>query len=796
MKFLVVMILFCAWGAFAAIPDSASGWYTPENGFKAEDGEGVVWGYDRDTDEWFEFGKVKVNSNGEITEGLENTDFQGNPAWKTAYDALVKACRNEALLNDHDQAIETLGENLHKVFSTDGITVTGKTPDGSTQSYTIKFTSGIGESGTIQGESDHMKWNLADEKSLEMLKGNKIQIKGWKDADGSSSIFEEDNLGLVARTPGNDLIYRAWYGVDKLSLAPNAKTKKLELKAWSDKQTCGDTLTEILKSKDLSRRAAHHIVTRFGSDIHYLPIGDELLGGGGSPVDGTSITTNTSAGASVQGEASLYGWATADDMGLPYKSNGKLAWKAADEWVDGASLAFADVDGEKKFEVKNAHMYAGKHSKHYFGTGSDKSAPLGWHELPNTSTNRVEGDERTISSNPNIPGKIPDPEVKTLGLIGWNYTYSGQDPLFMVNRGGALDYMPLPAITNLAACACTNKWQSLLGWVEDGELSEDGIKFEYLTLDEYLYNGLGYIYSTTPDNLHFNNDGDKIQASFTAPENWADGLSLNLTDDGKYQIRDFEKAGACGASVSKMLSDPKGSDATTHLLLAKKTDDGSLHYVPFGEGVKSGGIEVDDTTITTNTAHGAVIMGEASIYGWSSAANDTYLSKNEGGNLEWRKIVGGAEVDDTSITTNTAHGAVMGGTASMYGFSTAALGGVPFKSTENKVDWVANSTTGGGLLMLQTDGAPSTVDITAGYGMKVTKQSGSIQIASTLDTPDSAGAFSSITYISNIEYDSETHTLKVTKTTVSAKILNDATAQEETVFVATPHSAEHPAELE
>jgi hypothetical protein len=369
----------------------------------------------------------------------------------------------------------------------------------------------------------------------------------------------------------------------------------------------------------------------------------------------------------------------------------------------------------------------------------------------------------------------------------------------MVNRGGVLDYMPLPAITNLTACACTNKWQSLLEWVDDGELSEDGedgIKFEYSTLDEYLYDGLGYIYSTTPDNLHFDNNGDKIQASFTAPENWADGLSLNLTDDGKYQIRDFEKAGACGASVSKMLSDPEGSDATTHLLLAKKTDTGELHYVPFGEGVKSGGMEVDDTTITTNTAHGAVIMGEASIYGWSSAANDTYLSKNEGGNLEWKKIVGGAEVDDTSITTNTAHGAVTGGTASMYGFSTAALGGVPFKSTENKVDWVANSTTGGGLLMLQTDGAPSTVDITAGYGMKVTKQSGSIQIASTLDTPDSAGAFSSITYISNIEYDSETHTLKVIKTTVSAKILNDGTSQEQTVFIATPHSAEHPAELE
>ena len=98
--------------------------------------------------------------------------------------------------------------------------------------------------------------------------------------------------------------------------------------------------------------------------------------------------------------------------------------------------------------------------------------------------------------------------------------------------------------------------------------------------------------------------------------------------------------------------------------------------------------------------------------------------------------------------------------------------------------------------MLKTDEAPSTVDIIAGYGMKVTKQRGAIKISSTLDTPDSAGAFSSITYISNIEYDTATHSLKVTKTTVSAKILNDGTSQEQTVFIATPHSAEHPSELQ
>ena len=160
-------------------------------------------------------------------------------------------------------------------------------------------------------------------------------------------------------------------------------------------------------------------------------------------------------------------------------------------------------------------------------------------------------------------------------------------------------------------------------------------------------------------------------------------------------------------------------------------------------------------------------------------------------------VVGGsgARVDNVSITTNTIYGAVANGNVSVYGFSTAENGSLPYKTAGGRVGWTTNSVDGGGLLMLKTDEAPSTVDIIAGYGMKVTKQSGAIQISSTIDTPDSAGACSSITYISNIEYDTETHSLKVTKTTVSAKILNDGTSQEQTVFIATPHSAEHPSEL-
>lgn len=766
MKYLCALILFCAGGLFAAIPDSAEGWYTPDNysfeGVDAtwEDSKGNKWG-------------ASVDRQG-------NVIWSGIPADPDLKNALEYALSAYATSKFNQDKIQKLGENLHKVFSTDGITISGETPDGTVQSYTIRFKSGIGESGTIQGETEHMKWNLADEKSLEMLKGNKVQIKGWGYADDKINLWDHNVGALMMRlTPGDSegVVYLPWYGVDKLSLAPSSSSKKLQLSQWDTAPNNGMLpLAEALAKERKDGWSNYKLVVRNSSkELKYVDIGTLPIGGG-SPVDGTSITTNTSAGASVQGEASLYGWSTADDMGLPFKSDGKLKWKTPDEWVDGSSLAFADVDGEKKFEVKNAHMYAGKHSKHYFGTGSDKSAPLGWHELPNTSTNRVEGDERTISSNPNIPGKNPDPEVKTLGLIGWNYTYSGQDPLFMVNRGGALDYMPLPAITNLAACACTNKWQSLLGWVEDGELSEDGIKFEYPTLDEYLYNGLGYIYSTTPDNLHFNNDGDTIKASFTAPENWADGLSLNLTEDGKYQIKDFATAGACSATVSKMLSEPKGSDATTHLLLAKKTDDGSLHYVPFGEGIAGGGEHADGVTIVTNTAAGAVELGLLSLYGFASAKDGKVLTKKDG-KVAWED--GGIPADEITLAaTEDKDGNKKLG---IKGFEAAAKNSIPWKNEEGEFVWGGASTV--------------TNRILAGAGINITDNGGgAITISAQKLMEDSAGAASEkvLTVITDMRYDAETHKFQCKRRQIrlTGSFVGDDPEWED-VFEATSHKEEH-----
>lgn len=56
------------------------------------------------------------------------------------------------------------------------------------------------------------------------------------------------------------------------------------------------------------------------------------------------------------------------------------------------------------------------------------------------------------------------------------------------------------------------------------------------------------------------------------------------------------------------------------------------------------------------------------------------------------------------------------------------------------------------------------------------------------DSPDS---FGSITFVSDVTWDAANHQLKITKTTVSAKITGTPTTVEEVVFTATSHAQEH-----
>lgn len=761
-----LLAAFLAAGVYGAIPTTAEGWYEPEGGFTAQSGTGTIYyGYDAKTHQW-QTTTVTVDGQGKIEGG--DIDFGRDYDLMTAYQALTKALYNEAYNAVQDEAIQTIGKNLHALTSKDGIHIRNENTG---QEFTIKFVGSIasavsGSTGDISATSDAE--DPTDKKSIDWTGNGKLELKGWAEQDASGSFWDSSPgpVGVPVRTGygGAAMAYRNWYGVDGLSLAPESSTHKLELNGWYDAPATMTPLAEAIAKEHKGTFDSYDLVVRNSSKgLNYVSLG--TLDIGGAPVDGSSITTNAEDGASSSGVASLYGWADAAAEDFPRRgSDGHLEWKSPGDLVDGSSIAWAEVDGGKKFEVKDAHVYAGQHSRHYFGTSNDKTASLGWHELPNVTTNRVEGDNITIASTVDEQ----DPGLKLLGLKGWNKGWGG-DPLFVVNAGGSVGYIPLPALTNLVACACTQKWERVAEWIGDGEIGDDGLAFDTDSLDQYLYGSLGYIYSTTPDNLHFDNDGEGIEASFDAPVNWADGDSVEAVD-GAYQVKGWADASACAANVSAMLSSPDGSDATTHLFLAKKTDTGALHYVSIGDGVKAGA-DVDDTTITTNTAHGATTSGSASLYGWSSAANDTYLSKNESGALEWRKVDVMPGVDDTTIATNTSNQLVI------KGFATAANNSIPWKNGSGEFVWGGASTV--------------TNKVLAGAGINITDNGGGAITISAQSYSLSGETVQTLTVVTDVRYDETSHKFQKKTRQLSFRGSLGTESGWTDVFEAVSHKSEH-----
>jgi hypothetical protein len=325
-----------------------------------------------------------------------------------------------------------------------------------------------------------------------------------------------------------------------------------------------------------------------------------------------------------------------------------------------------------------------------------------------------------------------------------------------------------------------------------------------------------------------------------------DETSISTNKDEKLQIKGWHEQSACGAKLTDMLTNKDSLDRGTHTILTRVQVDGKeepeLHYLPIGDilptnvatqvqtdeksiNKEDGALEIKGwnangeapkeinrttlgTMLSTNTLSRIHLLardssgntsyvdpgkiktlevdkksieendGIISLPGVGDARDGQVLTKN-GDTVAWKNAT--AEGDLVSITTNAQN------KLSVYGFDAAESNALPYKTNQGKVEWMH----GTGLIHLNGADAPSAINLEAGYGMKVEKTDGTILLSSTLNTPDTAGAFSQITFISNIWYDPTSHQLKVTKTTVSARILNDATSVTETVFTATPHSEEH-----
>lgn len=133
-----------------------------------------------------------------------------------------------------------------------------------------------------------------------------------------------------------------------------------------------------------------------------------------------------------------------------------------------------------------------------------------------------------------------------------------------------------------------------------------------------------------------------------APTTMAIGGSLdkaNVSAVPTLNVSGFTAGGNCSAKLNTMLSDPNdGSNRSAHQFMARYSSGGgtpTVHWVSIDDVIGGGGSPVDDTSITTNTSHGASSDGVASIFGFSTASEGDVPHKTDDGKIEWKPVASG-----------------------------------------------------------------------------------------------------------------------------------------------------------
>lgn len=657
-NFMIFAALLAAVAARGAIPETAEGWYTPPANWKPD---GVDGSWEKNGTEY----GVVITADGEWIWG----ETKGvSAAEQVALEVAVEAFWNTQW---NTQYIKTIGENLHAVMSTDGITLSGTDPNGNPVRYTLKFSSGVGTGTTIEATDPSLSYKHTDERSLRWTGANKAEIYGWAAQAASGTAWAKylTPFALPARTTSGTLEYLNWYGVDNLSLAPSA-SGPLELKGWS---TAGATMTplaEAMTAEDGVFTDYELVVRNAGKGLNYVSVGKLDIkdgGSGGSPADGSSITTNATDGAVKDGDLSLAGFATAGKDYIPFRDTSSLGWRSLSDWVDGISIAVHD--GKLEVLGANAQLAA----RRYFGTGTTSPA-IGWYDLPNVTTNIVEGDEKTITTVEN------DGKVKTLGLKSMPLPV----PSVAANNGGEILWMPLAEVVTNAALLVDNVTVttngedtiSLKGWADSicgakvsEMLTEDGNKDrdKHYLLARY---GTG---ASAP--LHYVPFGDYISSVA------ADGEALIEKEDGVITI-----AGYPSATEGQVLTHT-GSGVTW----AEPT---GTEYTA-GEGIIINE-DAEEPSISVDPDYLNSVVGER------TAVDGTFVIRDENNTITVdTNILVQASVDAAVAEMPVADGASIiekeDYTLTIAGFADAADGAVLERSVDG-VAWVEKQT-----IMVVTD---------------------------------------------------------------------------------------------
>lgn len=492
-----------------------------------------------------------------------------------------------------------------------------------------------------------------------------LALHGFADAVGADWYLPHPSGGVLGWHSVIDLFDSVTIGGSEYS--QGAFGIQFGLKGWGSPTeppgACVRTLSGLLHGDDPD--GPHYVLTKCGGALHYTPLGQPL--NDGAVVDNLSLTTNQATGASMQGVASLYGWDLVGTKAgfIPAKGGGSpatLKWLDPEDMVDDSSLAQTTAkSGAKVWEVKGAHTYAGNHGRHYFGTGDDSE--LGWHELPNVTTNNVVGDEVTISS---AVGETDDQKI--LGLKGWP---AGDGLLALAYADGALAYLPFPAIgTNLVTHL-------------------DGVSLSSNSLDKAQIKGWD----------------SEAGCAETAAE------LLKVADSGSQGSQSgheiVTRVGGVGGVIHYLpfgtFEHPSTSQFTVDddtKVFTIKGEDGK-----FLRGTAEGGVEwaavapgggpvADGESIVTNSA------GMLRIFGYGVTSNrGKFLKYGEQGGLVWTDALA-ADVDDMSLKTNSV------GKIEIAGFGNAGAAGTSPVSTGSGIEWKSPASA---IRLIGSDGSFSVV---------------------------------------------------------------------------------------
>lgn len=716
------------------------------------------------------------NWEADIENALANMKSTVNTLARDSFEALAKIAALQEVDNYLNARIDVLTGSVREALS---------------QLTTVKSDDGHGN--TSQGDTE------VDGTSIK-IKGLDVPVDGISiDYSGSPASEEKPNpIGLfgfsvvknedsVIPHPKNGRLW--WSGVNTLvdenTITANDASGspflyQFGLKGWSTPDEapgkCVRTMNGLLHGDDSD--GPHYVLTHCGGALHYTPIGDPLQDG--SAVDGTSITTNQATGATAQGKASLYGWDLASTGAgfIPSKGNGSpatLSWKDPADMVDNSSLAITTTDGANVWEVKGAHTYAGNHGRHYFGTGDD--SVLGWHELPNATTNSVEGDEVTISST------TGEGDKKILGLKGWPPATDGE-PYAVSSVGGSLAFVPIPQLdgTNGVVTVVDNV---SIASNETGKLEIKGFSAgfnpcsktisELLTADtddthehEFLaragsgektlhYVAMGrvphpdadqfltdestkrFVLKTQAEKILKGTSDNGIEWIDPPTSNEFDGVSIELNARGKVALK-----GIGGGNEGKILSQ---------------------------SGV---GVEWIDMP-ATNAPDGVSIVydgsGKLALPGLGTGVGKV-LAQSDGG-VEWITPADSMPPDDASVVTND-------GVIALYGFDEAGPNTMPSKGENGVLSWSQYSS--------------ATNLILAGAGINITHNgNGAITISAQPLEEESSGVSStvSLSVVTDIRYDSSSHKFQCKRRTIMFTGTLGEEGGWEDVFEAVSHQSEH-----